>query len=149
MVNYREKIIALWTVFLLGTLFHVQLGLMPLFHGLTVAESQPAQNLGDIAGMMWLMLAFFVVPMFAIVAAAFTDAKGYRVIHFVVTLVYSVLNLLHLILDLFVQPLLWYQIALMVLLFIFGLLLNVVAYQWMRVEVRHHKRMFLHQVSHE
>ncbi len=144
MVNYREKIIALWTVFLLGTLFHVQLGLMPLFHGLKVVESQPAHNVGEIAGIMWLMLAFFVVPMLAIVSTVFTGVKGYRVIHFGLTLVYSVLNLLHLILDLFVQPLLWYQIALMALLFIFGLLLNVVAYQWMQVELKHRKKFVIH-----
>ena len=36
-INYREKIIALWTVFLLGTLFHTQLALIPLFHGIDVA----------------------------------------------------------------------------------------------------------------
>ncbi len=143
MVNYREKIIALWTVFLLGILFHVQLGLMPLFHGLKVTESHQAHNLGEITGIMWLMLAFFVVPMLAIVFTVFTDVKSYRVIHFGLTLVYSVLNLLHLILDLFVQPLLWYQIALMALLFIFGLLLNVVAYQWMRVELKHHKKFLI------
>jgi hypothetical protein len=48
-VNYREKIIALWTVFL-------QLGLMPLFHGLSVFESQKATTINDISGIMWLML---------------------------------------------------------------------------------------------
>jgi hypothetical protein len=55
-VNYREKIIALWTVFLLGILFHTQLGLMPLFHGLSVFESQKATTINDISGIMWLML---------------------------------------------------------------------------------------------
>jgi hypothetical protein len=47
--------------------------------------------------------------------------------------------------DLFVQPLLWYQIALMAFLFLVGLLLNLVAYQWMRVELKHQKRSLLHQ----
>ena len=36
-LDYQVKIIALWTVFLLGTVFHTQLALMPLFHGLDVA----------------------------------------------------------------------------------------------------------------
>jgi hypothetical protein len=31
-MNYPSKIITLWAVFLLGMLFHSQLGLMPLFH---------------------------------------------------------------------------------------------------------------------
>jgi hypothetical protein len=131
-VNYREKIIALWTVFLLGTLFHTQLGLMPLFHGLSVVESQKATTMSDISGIMWLMLGFFVLPMLAITATAFMDSKRYRVIHFGLTVFYSIMNLLHVVLDLLVQPIFWYQIALMVLLFGIGLLLNVVAFQWMR-----------------
>lgn len=135
-INYQEKIIALWTTFLLGTVFHTQLGLMPLFHGLTVTESQPATKLHDISGIMWLMLGFFVLPIIAIIATAFTDAKRYRVIHFGLTLFYSVMNLLHVILDLFVQPILWYQIALMVLLFLIGLLLNIVAFQWMQMQIK-------------
>ncbi|MHC5769490.1 MAG: hypothetical protein ACYTXI_28540 [Nostoc sp.] len=135
-VNYRERIIALWTVFLLGILFHTQLGLMPLFHGLSVVESQKATNLNDISGIMWLMLGFFALPMLGIIVTAFTDSKRYRSIHFGLTIFYSIINLLHLILDLFVQPVLWYQIALMVLLFFVGLLLNITAFKWMRLHTR-------------
>ncbi|QIR37744.1 hypothetical protein HCG51_14150 [Tolypothrix sp. PCC 7910] len=131
-INYREKIIALWTVFLLGTLFHTQLGLMPLFHGLSVAESQKATTMSEISEIMWLMWGFFVIPMLAIIATAFTDVKRYKAIHFGLTIFYSVMNLLHLILDLMVTPIFWYQIALMALLLGVGLLLNFVAYQWLR-----------------
>ncbi|MFN6516486.1 MAG: hypothetical protein RMY29_018555 [Nostoc sp. CreGUA01] len=134
-VNYQQRIIALWTVFLLGTLFHTQLGLMPLFHGLSVLESQKAANINDISGIMWLMLGFFVLPMLAIIGTAFTDSKRYRMIHFGLTVVYSIMNLLHVILDLFVQPILWYQIALMVFLVIVGLLLNITSFKWMRLHI--------------
>jgi hypothetical protein len=136
MVNYREQIIALWTAFLLGTLFHTQLGLMPLFHGLSVAESQHASQLRDISIIMWLMLGFFTLPLLAIIITAFTDSKRYRLLHFALTVVYTVLNLLHIIADLFVQPILWYQISLMVILFLIGLLLNLVSFQWMKLESR-------------
>jgi hypothetical protein len=132
-INYRQKIIAIWSAFLLGTLFHTQLALMPLFHGLPVAESQKAITMSEISGIMWLMLAFFMVPLLAIIATAFTDNKVYRVIHFCVTLVYSLLNLLHVILDLLVTPVFWYQITLMIFLLLLGLLLNFVAFQWMRL----------------
>ena len=128
-MNYREKIIALWTVFLLGTLFHTQLSLMPLFHGLGVIESQRASSLNDIAGIMWLMLAFFVLPILAIMATVFTNSHRYRVTHFWLTVFYSVMNLLHIIADLLVTPILWYQIALMVLLFLIGGLLNFVSFK--------------------
>ncbi len=136
-INYREKIIALWTVFLLGILFHTQLALMPLFHGIDVAimghHHQESATIGEIEPILWGMLAFFMLPMLAIVATAFYEFKRYRVFHFGLTLVYTVLNLIHAIADLFVTPIAWYQIALMVLLFLIGILLNIVAYQWMRV----------------
>jgi hypothetical protein len=131
-INYREKIIALWTVFLLGTLFHTQLNLMPLFHGLAVIESEKAASINEISGILWLMLGFFVIPMLGIIATAFTDSRRYRVIHFGVTVFYSIMNLIHLVMDLLLPQVLWYQIALMMLLLLIGLLLNFVAFQWMR-----------------
>ena len=132
-VNYQGKIIALWNTFLLGTIFHTDLGLMPLFHGQSVAHSHDTE---EIAWIFWLMLAFFVLPMFAMIATAFTDSKPYRVIHFGLTVVYSVLNLLHVIFDLLVTPIIWYQITLMIILLIIGLLLNLVSFQWMQHYLR-------------
>lgn len=133
-IKHQEKINTLWIVFLLGLLFHSQLGLMPLFHGLSVAEFH-AQRMADIAQIMWLMLGFFVLPMAAIIATTFTDSKRYRSIHFGLTVVYTVLNILHLGADLMVQPIIWYQIALMVILLAIGLLLNLVSFQWMQERI--------------
>lgn len=130
-MKYREKIITLWTTFLLGTLFHTQLGLMPLFHGKEIAHSH---DTGDISWILWLMLLFFAIPIFAIIATAFSDSKRLRFGHFLLTIVYSILNFIHITADLFVTPIAWYQIALMVIIFVIGLLLNLVAFQWMKYE---------------
>jgi hypothetical protein len=51
--------------------------------------------------------------------------------HFKLTVIYSLLNLTHLIADLSVTPIAWYQIALMTILVTIGMLLNLVAYRWM------------------
>lgn len=134
-INYREKIMTLWAVFLLGTLFHTQLGLMPLFHGLSVAESQ-AQNISEITSIFWLMLGFFAIPMILMIATLFYESKRYRSIHLGITIFYSVMNLLHLIADLLVQPIAWYQIALMIFLLLVGLLLNLVSFQWLKERQR-------------
>lgn len=128
--QYSEKIVALWTAFLLGTLFHTQLGLMPLFHGQTVAHSHDAAEATSL--IFWLMLGFFVIPLFAIVCTLFWDNQRYRLLHFWMTVIYSVLNLLHLVMDLFVSPIAWYQIALMAIVLLIGLLLNLVSYQWLK-----------------
>ena len=74
--------------------------------------------------------------MVTIVTTAFSKSQRYRVFHFWLTMVYTVLNFLHVVLDLFVEPLFWYQIILMTLLFGFGIVLNLISYQWMRVVLR-------------
>jgi hypothetical protein len=129
------KIITLWSTFLLGTLFHTQLGLMPLFHGqsVAIAESQSSNHLGSI---FWSMLVFFALPMAAMIGTAFYTQKRYRLVHFCLTLVYTVFNFLHVVLDLGVKPVLGYQIALMVMLFLIGLLLNQVSYRWLTASYR-------------
>lgn len=130
---FAVQIMALWTVFLLGTLFHTQLALMPLFHGLSVLapHGHGASEIGEITAILWLMLAFFALPLVAIVGTCFWSGRRYRVGHFWLTVVYSGLNLAHLLVDLTIPPVAWYQIALMVLLFLVGLGLNLVGYQWM------------------
>lgn len=130
--NYQTQIVSLWTAFLLGLLFHTQLALMPLFHGLDVAHGHGESAVNWI---FWLMLMFFVLPMLAIAVTPLTNAITYRIAHFRITLIYSVLNFLHVVLDLSVTPIAWYQIALMVLLFVIGLMLNLISYRW----VHHHR----------
>jgi hypothetical protein len=129
--SHPEKVITLWAVFLLGTLFHTQLGLMPLFHNQIVAISD-SHGTENIAWILWLMLGFFLVPMIAMIVTLFDDSRRYRKLHFGLTIVYSVLNLCHVIADLWVKPIVWYQIVLMVMLFIIGLLLNIVSLQWLQ-----------------
>jgi hypothetical protein len=127
--NYPEKICALWSVFLLGTLFHPQVDLMPLFHDLSVVQSH-AKSVDSINWVLWLMLAFFTIPMMVIILTVFTHSMRYRKLHLGITIFYSVLNISHLVADLIVQPIFWYQIALMAILVGIGLLLNWVSYQW-------------------
>ncbi|MBE9169581.1 hypothetical protein IQ238_19300 [Pleurocapsales cyanobacterium LEGE 06147] len=136
-LNYQEKIIILWTIFLLGTLFHTQLGLMPLFHGISVAGTHAHDratdtDIANIAYIFWLMLGFFLLPMIAIIATTFYESRRYRVVHFGLTVFYTIINFLHIVLDLFVDPIAWYQIFLMVFVFLVGILLNIISFQWMQ-----------------
>jgi hypothetical protein len=126
--HYSQQISALWTVFLLALLFHTDLGLMPLFHGQSIANSH---DTNDISWVLWLMLLFFLPPLFAIILPTFTDRRTYRIGHFWLTVFYSCFNLIHLLADLSVQPIAWYQIVLMTILSVIGVLLNLVSYRWM------------------
>jgi hypothetical protein len=126
MANYQQKIISLWTSFLFGILFHTDLGLMPLFHEMEVEHSHASDNVNAIFG---FMLFFFILPMIIIILTSFTSAKSFRSFHFGFTVIYSILNLGHLIADIAVKAP-WYQLVLMTLLFLIGLLLNLVSWQW-------------------
>ncbi|PZD70896.1 hypothetical protein C1752_08671 [Acaryochloris thomasi RCC1774] len=129
-LNFQGKIIALWTTFLLGMLFHTQLALMPLFHGIDVTQSHTHEYL-ELSSILWLMLGIFALPMLAIVAIAFTASRRFRQLHFGLTVFFTVSNLLHFVSDVLVSvP--SYQLFLMALLFAIGLLLNLVSYQWIR-----------------
>ncbi len=124
----QGEIIALWMVFLFGMVFHTQLAMMPLLYGADIAI--PHYHGKTPISHLWMMLGFFTLPMGAIAATALYSSPVYRLAHFGLTLVYSVLNLLHVTMDLRVQPIEWYQIALMLLVFVNGLVLNWVAYRW-------------------
>ncbi|WP_035985265.1 hypothetical protein [Leptolyngbya sp. KIOST-1] len=134
--SYQAKIFSLWTVFLLGTLFHTQLGLMPLFHNQSIAL-EGADGTEPIGWILWLMLMFFMVPLMAMLAVTLNRSRPLRRLHFGVTVLFSILNGAHLVADLLVQPIAWYQIALMSFLFLVGIVLNIVSFQWLR-EGRYH-----------
>lgn len=134
-LNLQGKIIVLWATFLLGMLFHTQLALMPLFHGIDVTQSHTHEYL-ELSSILWLMLAFFSLPMLAMIATAFTASQRYRRLHLGLTLFFTVCNLLHFVADVLVTvP--SYQLFLMSFLFGIGLFLNLVSYQWVKEENRY------------
>lgn len=87
------------------------------------------------------MLAFFALPLWLMVFTAFNDSLPFRRTHFAMTVLYSVLNFFHLLADLMVVPMVWSQIALMLMLFLFGLGLNWVGFQWMREKLGSHPQV--------
>lgn len=128
-LNKQEKIIALWIVFLFGTVFHTQLALMPLLHGENVVMPNTQGRMPAFES--WLMLGFFVLPAIAIVMTAFNNSRRYRLIHFCLTIVFTVVNFIHFGFDLTVQPLAWHQISLIFLILVNSLLLNIISLQWL------------------
>lgn len=134
-LHYQLKLIALWTAFLLGLLFHTQLALMPLFHGVTVAPSHTHESL-PLSFIFWMMLLFYAIPLFLIVMTPFWGQRiGHSrglAVNFGITLVYSLLNLIHFGMDVVVgAP--SYQLVLMLILVGIGGVLNVVTFQWMKL----------------
>ena len=116
-LNDQSKIITLWISFQLGMLFHTQLALMPLFHGIDVAESHTHEHL-PLNVIFGFMLLVFALPLCA--GTALTDTKRYRVLHFGLTIVFTVSDFFHFWADVAVAAP-GYQLCLMGLLSWIGL----------------------------
>jgi hypothetical protein len=140
-LRHGLRLISLWLAWLLAMLFHVDLGLMPLFHGQSAEiHSHLQQDL-----LPWLfgaMLGYFLLPLVSIVLIAYacTSAapsnhwRRVRRGHFWFSVVYSITNLLHLIADILVPDARLDQVLLMVGLLVFGLLINLEGWHWWRDE---------------
>lgn len=128
-LTIQVQIIALWAVFLFGMVFHSQLAMMPMLYGQDVAMPNSTGKMP--ASHPWLMLGFYAIPMVVIAATAVTAAQPYRMVHFGLTIIYTLMNLIHGVADLGVKPIEWFQITLMAIVLINGILLNIFAFQWM------------------
>lgn len=142
-IDRALRLRSLWLTYLLAMLFHVDLGLMPLFHGLS-PEIESHVDPARLPLLFGAMLIYFLVPLASIllIAYAASDAgrlarwRPWRRTHFWISVVYTVTNIPHLIADILVPDARLDQIALMVVLLIIGLLINREGWCWWR-ENRH------------
>lgn len=139
--NHAQRLITLWIAWMLAMLFHVDLGLMPLFHGQSpeIHSQLPTSTLPLLFG---AMLSYFLLPLIAIVLISYADTaagatprwRPWRRLHFWFSIVYSVTNVPHLIADILVPDARTDQIVLMGALTVLGLLINVEGWRWWRRE---------------
>jgi hypothetical protein len=105
-IDHALRLRSLWTAYLLAMLFHVQLGLMPLFHGLSVVIGNTV-NPARLTLVYWSMMVYFLVPLAALLLIAWAASDGcgegpwrpWHRWHFWLSVLYSVTNLFHLIAD--------------------------------------------------
>lgn len=135
-VNHALRLLSLWIGWLLAMLFHVELGLMPLFHGLS-PEIEAHVDPARLPLLFGAMLLYFALPLVAMLLIAYAASKAsgppaarLRGLHFGFSVVYTLTNIPHLIADIRVPDARTDQIALMALLVLIGLLINLEAWQW-------------------
>lgn len=135
--GYAVRLAGLWAAWLLVMLFHVELGLMPLFHGLSVEiKSQLASS--RVPRLFLAMLFYFLLPVGALLVAvhAIADPAGWsasapwRAAQFWFSVVYSLTNVVHLTADIRIPDSRTDQVLLMSVLTLIGLLINQQAWAW-------------------
>lgn len=129
----------LWIAYLLAMLFHVDLGLMPLFHGQS-AQIESAVDPSRLSLVYWGMLLYFLVPLILLLLIAYAAGNSdqwrpWRRLHFWISIAYTGTNIVHLIADIVIPDSRGDQVLLMAVLLLIGLLINREAWRWMRPPV--------------
>ena len=136
-IDYTLRLRSLWLAWMLAMLFHVDLELMPLFHG----QSPEIESQVDPARLPLLfgaMLLYFLLPLLAYLLLAYAGSdpaaearwRPWRRIHFWFSVVYTITNLPHLVADILVPDSRLDQVALMLVLVLIGLAINVEGWRW-------------------
>jgi hypothetical protein len=138
-IDHALRLRSLWITWLLAMLFHVDLGLMPLFHGIS-PEIHGHVDANRLPLLYAAMLIYFLLPLAAIVLIAYAASdpghprrwRRWRVCHFWMGILYTLTNIPHLAADILVPDARADQIALMAALVVIGLLINREAWFWWR-----------------
>lgn len=136
-IDHAPRIAALWAAWLIVMLFHVELGLMPLFHGIPVAiESHVAD--ARLPQLFLAMLLYTLAPVAAMLLAVYAaTAQGHwsatgrwRAGQVLLSGLYTVTNLGHLAADIWIPDSRLDQVLLMGVLSLIGLLINRETWLW-------------------
>jgi hypothetical protein len=138
-IDHAQRLRSLWIAWLLAMLFHVELGLMPLFHGVS-PEIEGHVATARLPVLFLAMLIYFLLPLaaFVLIDYAASDPghprrwRRWRATHFWLSVVYTLTNIPHLIADILVPDSRADQIVLMVALLVIGLLINREGWLWWR-----------------
>jgi hypothetical protein len=138
-IDHALRLRTLWAAYLLAMLFHVDLGLMPLFHGLSPEIGSQVQS-ARLGVLFWAMLLYFLIPLFCLLRIAWAASqplrpghwRGWRRSHWLISLVYTATNIPHLLADILVPDSRGDQVALMAVLVVIGLMINREGWAWWR-----------------
>ena len=128
----RMRVITLWIIFLFGMIFHGNLAIMPLFWGESIAMSEEIIAKNPFESSMWMVLLFWLLPIIIIAVTSFIETKWYRITNFVFTLLFTMMNIWHLIGHLGESPVDTRQIVLLTFVSISGVMLNIVSFKWLK-----------------
>ncbi|MEB3332121.1 MAG: hypothetical protein VKI83_06485 [Synechococcaceae cyanobacterium] len=138
-IDHALRLRQLWLCWILAMLFHTDLGLMPLFHGIS-PEIESHVPVASLPLLFWAMMVYFLIPLSSILLISYAASDGTRSarwrpwkrIHFWISVIYTATNIPHLLADIFIPDSRGDQVTLMVVLVILGVLINIEGWRWWR-----------------
>lgn len=139
MIDHSLRLRSLWTAWLLAMLIHVDLGLMPLFHGLS-AQIESEVPTAALPSIFTAMMIYDLIPLLSLllIAQAASDSghprrwQGWKRWHQLIAVIYGVTNLAHLAADVLIPDRRIDQILLMAVISIIGLQIIRESGRWWR-----------------
>ena len=139
MIDHSLRLRSLWTAWLLAMLIHVDLGLMPLFHGLSAAIKSEVPS-SALPSVFMAMMVYDLMPLLSLllIAQATSDPtharrwQGWKRWHQLIAIVYAITNLVHLAADVLIPDRRLDQILLMAVISGIGLQIVRDARGWWR-----------------
>jgi len=136
-VHHGLRLAGLWVAWLIVMLFHIELGLMPLFHGISV-EIKTHISAGRLPRIFLAMLFYFLLPVLALLLVvhaisspgSWSNSVAMKAGQFWFSLVYSATNVMHWIADIRIPDSRADQVILMSVLTVIGFLINYEAWSW-------------------
>ncbi|MFM8525747.1 MAG: hypothetical protein ACKOCM_09025 [Cyanobacteriota bacterium] len=138
-IDHSLQLRSLWTAWLLAILIHVDLGLMPLFHGLS-AQIESDVPVAALPTVFTAMMVYDLIPLLSLllIAQAASDPdrprrwQGWKRWHRLIAMVYGITNLAHLAADILIPDRRIDQILLMAVISIIGLQIIRESGRWWR-----------------
>lgn len=121
------KIIILWSLILLGFIFHSLLATMPLFFGESITTPDATGTMPE--WMNWMALAIYMIPMLMITVTLYTAAKWHTVTNLILAVLFVGINAMHLFEEFGNSGI---QTVLLSFILILSLLLILSSYRWFR-----------------
>lgn len=139
MIDHGLRLRSLWTAWLLAMLIHVDLGLMPLFHGLSAAIESEVPN-AALPSVFMAMMLYDLIPLLSLllIAQAASEPQqprrwqSWKRWHLGIAMIYALTNLAHLAADVLIPDRRLDQIVLMAVITAIGLQIVAEGRGWWR-----------------
>jgi hypothetical protein len=129
-MNNQQKIIVLWILLIIGMFLHPFFVLNKLFYGLPVARPGANGMIPEIV--MYKRIGFYILPMIYVTVLLFTQAQWVRVLNFVISLIYTFINIQNFLKEFEKPQIDTVQIILLGFVATATLLLNFASWKWIK-----------------